>query len=231
MPIPEDVIKRGWITAGDGELWGTKGTYAPIEYPRLPALPAVLSPFDWLSSIPKRDYGCTLNSDENKLAGFAGIQAEARSLGFHIPDDFEILVKQPEIQARIPTCTACYLELSNALVPFPGFSDSYAVRFMNDSQSCVLWYLLFQRDKPVRVMACGCFIERDLFDLMEYQSEVGRPLPYEDVLKDSCICAESFGEFVFRFCIENALWFAMHDKLSLSPCELDYLNHARQAPN
>jgi hypothetical protein len=155
--------------------------------------------------------------DYCRLAGFAGIQAEARSLGFHIPDDFEILVKQPEIQARIPTCTACYLELSNAIVPF--------------SQSCVLWYLLFQRDKPVRVMACGCFIERDLFDLMEYQSEVGRPLPYEDVLKDSCICAESFGEFVFRFCIENALWFAMHDKLSLSPCELDYLNHARQAPN
>jgi hypothetical protein len=91
-----------------------------------------------------------------------------------------------------------------------------------------MWYLLFQRNKPTRVLASGYFIEREIFDAMQYEAEEDVPLRYEDVLCESCICAMSFGEFLFRFCIENVIWLATHEKLSLSPLEIDYLNQSRK---
>jgi hypothetical protein len=64
---------------------------------------------------------------------------------------------------------------------------------------------------------------------MQYEAEEDIPLRYEDVLRESCICAESLGEFIFRFCIENAMWHAIHHKYPLSPLELDYLNQAKRS--
>jgi hypothetical protein len=196
MTIPEIQINRAWITAGTGELWHTKGTYSTVAYHRLPLLPEVDPPFSWLASVPDCDYSCTLDSDDNKLGNLPTIEAELGKLGFRLPDDFSAFIRKPEIFGRIPSCTACFLEIADAVTQLPGFPGSYVVRFMNDSQSCVLWYLLFQPSQPVRVLACSCFIERDIFDAMEYLADEDRPLDYSDVLKDSCICAESFGEFL-----------------------------------
>jgi hypothetical protein len=98
---------------------------------------------------------------------------------------------------------------------------------MNDSQSCVLWYLLFQPAAPVRVLASGYFIERDIFDAMEYLADEDTPLAYNEVLSDTCICAESFGEFICRFGVENMIWFATHEDAVLSPFEELYLQQAK----
>jgi hypothetical protein len=144
-PTTEDSIKRQWITAGHGELWNSQRTYSSIEYRRLPTLPPIRSNFDWLSALPKRDYDSTLDSPENKLANFPNIEAEVQALGFQVPQELEMLITWPEIQVQIPTCTGCYLGLPDAVTPLPGYSDAYVVRFMNDSQHCVMWYLLFQR--------------------------------------------------------------------------------------
>lgn len=229
MPIPEEVIERRWITAGTSVLWNTKGTYSRVEYRRLPPLPLSSDPFDWLDELPTRDYSCTLDSDDNRVSEFRSIEAKIQSLGFGVPEDFGMLITRPDIQAQIPSCTACYLELSDAVTPLPGWPGSYVVRFMNDSQACVLWYLLFQPSAPIRVLASGSFLERDIFDAMEYETEIDEPLRYEDVLNDSCICAESFGEFMFRFCIENTIWFALCDNIPLAPSELAYVEAARKA--
>ena len=230
MPTPDEAIERHWITAGHSELLGTQGTYSRVEYQRLPALPPIRSPFDWLSELPKRDYSSNLDSDENQIDGFPSIAAELKALGFSIPDDFRVFITRPDIQAQIPTCTDCYLQLPDTVTPLPGWPESYAVRFMNDSQCCVMWYLLFQPNTPVRVLASYYFLEQDTFDAMEYESQVDEPLRYEDVLDDACICAESFGEFIFRFCIENTMWFALYEELSLSPYELAYLHAAKKSP-
>lgn len=229
MTIPENEINRAWITAGSGNLWGTEGTYSSVAYERLPSLPQIDPTFAWLKNIPERGYNCTLASDDNKLGSLPAIEAELDRLGFQFPVDFSMFVRKPNIYGRIPSCTACYLDLSDNVTPLPGYPGSYVVRFMSDSQCCFLWYLLFQPSLPVRILATTCFIERDIFDAMEYLAEENQPLDYADVLEGSRICAESFGEFICRFGIENMIWFATHDGKSLSPIEQRYLEQAHKA--
>ena len=67
-----------------------------------------------------------------------------------------------------------------------------------------------------------------MFDEMQYESALDVPMGYEEVLLDSCICADSFGEFIYRFCIENSLWFALRDNLPLAPDEQSYLRAAKR---
>ncbi len=227
MTTPDSAIPRSWITAGYSRLWGTKGTYSSVAYERLPSLPAVDASFSWLASVPDRDYSSTLDSDENKLQSLPRIQEELSRLGFALPEDFVTFLGRQDIHGRIPTCTNCYLELSESVTELPGFPGSYVVRFMNDSQCCVLWHLLFQPSSTVRVLASSFFLERDIFDAMEYAADDDQPLAYEDALSDACICAESFGEFICRFGIENMIWFATHDNETLSPVEQRYLDEAK----
>lgn len=227
MSTPDNAIRRAWITAGSSRLWGTNGTYSSIAYDRLPPLPLTDTSFSWLLSLPDRDYGSTLDSDENELEGLSSIQRELSQLGFELPDEFVTFVTTPDLYSRIPTCTDCHLELSDAVTGLRGFPGCHVVRFMNDSQSCVVWYLLFQPEAPVRVLASGYFIERDIFDAMEYLTDEDTPLAYEDVLSDACICAESFGEFICRFGIENMIWYATHEGDALSAAEEAYLQQAK----
>lgn len=230
MTLPDTEIGRAWITAGANKLWGgTKGTYSSVAYDWLPPLPLADPSFTWLASVPDRDYDCTLDSDDNQLESLTAIETELGRLGFRLPEDFSTFIRKPSIHERIPSCTACFLELSDAVAPLPSFPGSYVVRFMNDSQCCVLWYLLFQPSLPVRVLASTYFIESDIFQAMEYMADEERLLDYSDVLQNSCICAESFSEFICRFGLENMIWFAIYEGKPLSPIEQEYLNQAHRA--
>ena len=46
---------------------------------------------------------------------------------------------------RIPSCTACYFELPEKIIPFPGDEEGYIIRFLNDQQCVLLWYLYLTR--------------------------------------------------------------------------------------
>ncbi len=233
MPLPEETLRREWLTSGTCELWGARGTYTPVEYGRLPALDSSSQAgFGWLCELPERDYGWTLENEENRIGGLKAIEEQVEALGLLLPLDFLLFFTQAELRDRVPSCTACFLELSDEVVPFPGAPGCHALRFMNDSQHCVMWYLLFQPDLPPRVITSGYFIEPDIFEAMGYEREAEsddeiEPLPYENILSDIHICAESFGEFIHRFCIENTIWFATKDKLPLCAAELAYLQVAK----
>ncbi|WP_035615967.1 hypothetical protein [Haloferula sp. BvORR071] len=236
MPLPEETLKRHWLTAGSSELWGTRRSYSAIEYERLPPLDSSLrAAFEWLSDLPDRDYFWTLENEENRIDGLKEVEEQIDDLGLLLPLDFLLFFTQAELRNRVPSCTGCFLGLSEEIVPFPDAPGCHALRFMNDSQHCVMWYLLFQPDLPPRVISSEYFIEPDLFEEMDYEWEGEfdedddeiEPLPYEEILSDIYICAESFGEFIHRFCIENTIWYALHDELPLAQAELDYINAAK----
>lgn len=229
MELPENSLKREWLTTGTNELWETGGTYSSVAYHRLPRPPELDVQLGWLTELPDREYSCTLNCEESNIGDLGSLAVELSEFGLSFPEEFMLFMSQPELQARVPSCTACYLETSDAVTPLPGFPGSFVVRFMNDQQCCVMWYLLFQPGAPTRVLASGYFIERDIFDAMEYLADDDEPLSFENILSDASICGESFGEFMYRFCIENCIWFATHENHQLSERENEYIIAARQS--
>src|SRR5260370_27953037 len=69
------------------------------------------------------------------------IVASARHLGLSLPEAFLRLMSSPELQDRIPSCTACYFNLSQ-LAFCPGKKEEgYVIRFLHDQQHCIIWHL------------------------------------------------------------------------------------------
>ena len=226
MPTADQKLPWEWTTSGTSELWGTRGTYSTVAYERLPVLRDIGSQYEWLGQLPQREYPAALDSDENQLGAFPVLEKELNALGFSFPTALRELITHPVIQAHIPSCTGCYLALSDHVTELPGFPGHFVIRFLNDSQCCVMWFLLFQPNAPTRVLSSRFFIEQDIFDEMQYEQSDGKPLAYQDVTAEARICSASFDEFIVRFCLENVIWFSLHDGRPLSPYEEAYLKAA-----
>lgn len=214
-----DTLKRVWFTSGHQDLWNCDSTYCAVPYHLLPKLDNISEDFSWLDDLPHESFDCTLDGDDNQLTNLHHLISAGREIGLEFPPEFIRFMANPSLQAKVPTCTACFLELSNALIPVPGIENTYVLRFMNDSQSCIMWYLLLQAGSPVRVLASSLFFEPDIFEACVDTED---PVKYEYVIKEATLCADTFLEFIYRFWIENAIWFSINDQRPLSPREVDY---------
>ena len=142
----ESKFRRGWTTAGHGGVWNCNRTYCDVPYSSLPA-PHQASDdliwLDWVSPELRRviNRTSTLDSSENKIGNLKEILYKAQNLRLILPQPFLLFLRDPTLQSKVPTCTACYLELSSDLIPLPGLANHFLLRFLNDSQCCALWYL------------------------------------------------------------------------------------------
>jgi hypothetical protein len=60
-------------------------------------------------------------------------------------------------------------------------------------------------------------LEAKLFDLMQYP-DVKR----EDAFKEVVFCALTFTEFLYRFWVENTIWYSFYKRLALTPIQEEY---------
>jgi len=74
---------------------------------------------------------------------------------------------------------------------------------IHSAPSCGICF--FNQGGATKVLTTSYFIEPDIFWKMEYEKDIDVPIPEEEALLKSCICADSFGEFIYRFCIENSI--------------------------
>lgn len=125
----------------------------------------------------------------------------------------------PELHGRVPTCTACYIELSDRLVELPGGHPGRLVRFMNDQQCCLIWYVhLAPGGGHTVVSASPAFDGRD-----------GKRLEDVSSPRDLAVCAPSFEDFIHRFWLENTLWFALQSGRALDAEEQAYVDAVKKA--
>lgn len=217
MILPHDKLPRWWITPG-GDLWAGTATYLSIPYANLPALPAISDDFAWLPP-PPRDQSSTLKADAEKVANLPQLVRSASTLGLELPPGFVRFMADATLQATVPTCTDCFLELSESLIPVPGCGPACVVRFLSDSQACVMWYLLLHPQQPACVVASPYFLEPDLYEAMKSDDDAPQ---HDDLIWHAAICADSFMEFMYRFWIENAIWFAGYQQRPLTAAEAAY---------
>ncbi|HSO38990.1 MAG TPA: hypothetical protein VLT33_40955 [Labilithrix sp.] len=221
-------LPRRWFTAGTNlAVWGDAGTYKAVPYELLPPLPSTKrdGSFDWLRAEPESKHGLDYGDDHGKPTESIHVRLgrivdEAKKLGLTVPGELVRFVDDRTLHGRVPTCTACYLDVPAKLVPLPGGQPGHLLRFMNDQQVCLLWYVHLLPDGSHTVVCGWPKFDYDLpGDTIE---DLSTP-------QDLVTCAPSFEEFVQRFWIENALWFSTTKKAPLSAAQQAYADAARSA--
>ena len=224
MDSRESPFHLGWYTCGNHpDFWGEGGsTYTLIPYTDLPPLDDVegSGSFEWLPVPHPHDE--VLAFEERTVSPSARLTRLAEQASrerVSIPASFSTFVSEPRIHQRVPTCTACYLDLAVRLIQAPGGVPGRLLRFMNDQQSVLLWYLYLRPDGQHAVVVCT----------PEWPDEEdGETL--EDVVRltEILFCAPTFDEFIRRFWIENAIWYALYEARQLTPEQRRYLDAARR---
>ncbi len=217
-------------------MWGEAGTYKAIPYEALPPLPANLGEegtFAWLRGAPRSPHGLDFGdatdgrAEQDEEAKQASIDArlarivfDATKLGLTVPAALVAFIGHPELHRRVPSCTACYLDVPAKLVPLPGGQPGYLLRFMNDQQCCILWYVLLAPGGGHSVVcAAPSWIE----------GAVGESLEEMTTPRDLEMCAPDFETFMRRFWMENSLWFAVRRGAPLTAEQEAYAAAAKKA--
>jgi len=208
----------GWFAPELPNYREADATYGYFDYSRLPPISETLDgSFTWLRSLDEpiaklmephwRDARGRSRLDMN-LERILG-EASARSIA--VPQTFARFLRTRELQERIPSCTACYFDAPERIVDAPPPGNGTLLRFMNDQQWCILWYLYVEPSGAHAIVATN-----QALDIDEAEGEAGQPGLY--------LCAPDFETFLYRFWLENCIWFALTEKhRSLTQVEADYL--------
>ena len=223
MIDPASKVKKGW--------WGTElpgyrefgGTYALFPYEELPPIRANLDDqFDWLRQQPVSAH--SLRDGENRARGkpdLSRLRQFAREAGVALPASVLSFLGDAELQARVGTCTNCYLDVGDFPIKALGGMEEFLFHFLSDSQWAGHWYVHVD---PRGEHAVFTSIEPFGFQQSEDAGSSGRRAIH---IADDEIwyCAASFTEFIYRFWLENEIWFALADGArALSPAEQAYVD-------
>jgi hypothetical protein len=229
MTAPQDEgLPRGWFSPGrNRSLWGEGSTYQRVPYEELPPLPK--RPGDelaWLraTSVPSDPLDVIDTDDPPSVEEFGPkidlLTAEAKKLGFTVPPMLRPFMTDPDLHGHVPTCTACYIDLPDRLVPLPEGQPGRLLRFLNDQQCCLLWYLHLTPEGGHSVVCAW----------PEWDDDAdGESL--EDFVTpcDLVVCSPSFEDFIHRFWLKNTLWYAVRAKRRLTEDEQAYVDAAKRS--
>lgn len=224
MDVRQSPFPLGWYTSATlEEFWGGEGTYMRIPYDALPSIEGQRfdGTFAWLP--PLRGADLALDFDESRpenLARLARLFQETDRLGLTVPESFVSFVSRPELHCRVPICTECYLEIPERVIESMPGTNGYLLRFMNDQQLMLLWYLYLRPDGDHGIVV-GNPQWRD-----EPQGSTIEGM-YE--VKEQLLCAPDFESFIYRFWLENSVWYALSEGRALTPPLQAYLDAAKRA--
>jgi hypothetical protein len=224
-------FQPAWWSFDLGEYRPCDGTYCFYAYDSIP--PIAESQFtgtlDWLqppeqgSLMPMSEDPHAPGETQHFTPQLEKIAAQAEQLGLTLPPGFLQFMASPELQDRIPSCTACYFSLGKEIIPCPGSENGYLLRFLNDQQDCLLWYL-YLTPKGEHCVVVSAYLLDDEEDDSGPLSENAM----NNVVRNTQVCAPSFESFLYRFWLENTLWFNLNEaEAPLTDAQRAYLAHYR----
>ena len=219
----------GWWGFGLSGYRPCNQTYCWFPYDSLPALPykGFQGDFTWLPPIEPHlipimeRFWPPYDRQRSSVENLNKLLAAVKEKGISLPKPFLAFMSNLDLQKRIPSCTACYFELYDRVMPCPVHKDNLVIRFLDDQQSVFTWYLYLTSHGEHCVV-----VSRSIFDfLTEYEQQFTEEVRAE-VLRDTFVCAPSFEEFLYRFWLENSIEFTlMEGHRELKEIEQDYLSH------
>lgn len=220
--MAESPFQKGWWGTDLPGVRGCDGTYCYYPYETLPPLDESLfrGEFQWLTDLDD-DVEAVMavhrgpdDEDDLEMADEVNVlRDEAEQENLVLPEAFIRFMSNTALQKAIPSCTACSFDLGE-LVPSVVEEGAHTLLFLRDQQDVLLWYLYLTPDGKSSVI-CS-------------------PIPFGDedvdepvhVIKGNTLeVAPSFEAFLYRFWIENTIWFARDDGKPLTPEQQAYIDH------
>jgi hypothetical protein len=177
-------------------------TYSPFPYSGLPPIERDLDDeWRWLLAEPRVAGSLGYVAAGDPMPERAATAAELGALlGDRAPQPsraFRAFVGDGEPRTRVRSCTASYLDLGQFAVDVAGGGS--LIHFLSDQQWVLHWLLYVGTDGSEAVVvtetAFGFEADGESFDTWD---------PADGGLS---VCAGSFSEFMYRFWIENEIWF------------------------
>lgn len=209
----------GWMGTDLPGHRACDGTYCFYDYETLPPLDETLfrGEFQWLPPLEPRLQPIVeihQQTPPDKLkAQFDRLLTTAQQMGLTLPAPFLDFMSHPERRDQIPSSTACYFDLPDKIVKNP-VGEGYLIRFLNDQQDVLFWYLYLTEQGEHGVVVSN----------IPYDTEDVSRFPPESVRKATAFCATSFEAFLYRYWIENTLWFGL-DSGTLTEAQKQYIGH------
>lgn len=227
MPVnvEQTPFKAGWWSVDLGKYRDCDSTYCFFAYDTLPPLDMNLfgDEFQWLEDLDEtlsqkmELYQPPEDEQAERLRTLDRLVEASEKMGLTLPVAFLKFMGSLRLQHQIPSCTACYFDLSEKIVKSPFGDDACIIRFLNDQQDVLMWYLYVKPDGEH-----GVIVSPAPYDEMDFAGDV----PLDHLKADTQFCGTTFESFLYRFWIENRLWFALNeDERELTPAEQTYLSH------
>jgi len=211
-------------------------TYSPFLFESLPPLPNELfdGNFSWLPLT--RDLVPTGKSrfEWAYPPVLKRMAEESEELQITIPPEFVRFMASVDFPNRIRSATDCAFDLAEKLVYVP-WETGYLLRFLADSQGSLFWYLFLRQGGGHCVVVAGFppYGGDPTADREFMEKHLGPDWNREDPPKESdgiWFCAPSFENFIYRFWIENEIWYALSETGGpVSNDQQRYLMHYRNA--
>ena len=216
-------FQSAWWAFDLGRYRPCDSTYCRYEYDSLPPVPPVSESLDWLEPLDAAtDARMAIHRNPAEARGkVKNLQDIVTQSQLTLPKSFVTLMESPELQDRIPSCTACYFSLSDTVLPCPASDSGYIVRFYNDQQDVLRWYLYLTPGGDQYVLVTPIAIDKLAADTLSDEDRLS-------VRRNTWVCAHSFTEFIYRWYIENSIWFKVseaNDEDKLTDAERAYLAH------
>ena len=172
--------------------------------------------FSWLLELPPNSYSLDgLQWVEEKVSRWKKfvpshldvLVDSANEVNLTIPQAFVTFLKSPNLLTRLPSCTGVFFKIPSRLIELQDSKEDRLLCFAHDYQGCLYWHL-YLRPTDYCIVATGCFFGGiDDFDCGpddESEFHLDRP-----TVKHFCIVENTFEGFIYRYWIENQIWFAL----------------------
>jgi len=228
-------LPRGWPSI---DLPGYRdhpeaATYSVFDQALLPPIERELDDgLAWLLAEPAVEHslagGHMYEGEPVRPANGTQLDALTGELDLELPPAFEKFIRVPEPRSRVRSCTACYLELAD--FPVSVEDGGWLIHFLSDQQWVNHWLLYVDRDGGEAVISTyppyGFRLESpDEEPAWASDFEPATSHRFTHGAAESMVCADSFSEFLYRFWIENEIWYALSQRRKLTPEQLRYARH------
>lgn len=177
-------------------------TYSRFPYSDLPTIERPLDPgLEWLLAEPEVQGSLGHVDQGDPVPERPATRAQLTTLidgkTIELSPAFRTFISEPEPRLRVRSATACYLDLAEFPVEVVGGGS--LIHFLSDQQWVLHWLVYIGADESEAVVVTetplGFEVDQHRFDRFDPTSD------------DATICAESFSEFLYRFWIENEIYF------------------------